>query len=189
MVTIVRLQQLLSPASLGLLAALLAHTASYGGSHVAGGAHHLTLELLALGGIGAFVAVVGALAWLGAGRQTDGSILAAALRPLVPGVESLFVSATMWFAAIESIEPEHAMRAPLLVILVCLAAAAVLVALAARWFVHTVAAIVFTIVHLTFARRPVTYSRRFEHVSSARRIDFVYRRFARPPPGVMLLPV
>ena len=180
---------MLPPASLGLLAALLAHTASYGGSHVAGGAHHLTLELLALGGVGAFVAVVGALAWLGAGRQADGSILAAALRPLVPGVGSLFVSATFWFAAIESIEPERATPAPLFLIAICLIAAAVLVALAARWFVRTVAAIVFTIVRLTFVRRPVTYNRRFEQRSSARRIDFVYRRFARPPPGVMLLPV
>lgn len=189
MVTIVRLRQLLPPASLGLLAALLAHTASYGDSHVAGGAHHMTLELLALGGVGAFVAVAGALAWFGAGRQADGSVLAATLRPLVPSVGSLFAGASLWFAAIESMEPERATPAPLLLIAICLIAAAILVALAARWFVRAIAAIVLAIVHLAFARRPVTYRRRFEHVSSARRATFVYRRFARPPPGAMLLPV
>ncbi len=186
MVTNVRLRQLLPAASLGLLAALLAHTASYGNTHVAGGAHHVALELLALAGGGGFVAVITVLAWLGAGRQANGSVLAAALRPLIPGLGSLLVSATLWFAAIESIEPEHATRAPLLVIALCLGLAAAVIALAAKWFVHAIATIAIAIATLTFARRPVTFRRRFEHVSSARRAAFVYRRFARPPPGVML---
>lgn len=179
---------MLPAASLGLLAALLAHAASYGSAHVVGGAHHVALELLALAGGGGFAAVVSALAWLGAGRQADGSVLAAALRPLVPSLASLLVSATFWFAAIESLEPEHATRAPILLIALCLVLAATIIALAAKWFVCAVAAIALAISHLTFARRLVTYSRRFKQRSSARRTDFVYRRFARPPPGLMLLP-
>jgi hypothetical protein len=187
MVTIVRLRQLLPAASLGLLAALLAHTASYGDSHVIGGAHHVALELLALAGAGGFVMLVAALAWLGAGRHADGSVLAAALRPLVPGPGSLLVSTTFWFVAIESVEPEHAVHAPILLIACCLIAAAASVSFAAKWFVHAVATIALAIAHPTFARRPATYSRRFEQHSSARRTDFVYRRFARPPPMLGLL--
>ena len=186
MVTIVRLQQLLPVASLGLLAALLAHMASYGSDHVAGGTHHTALELLALGGAGGFVLLVAALAALGASRHADGSILAAALRPFVPSFGGLFASATLWFALIESIEPEHAYEAPVLVVGLCLFAASALITFAAKWFVAAVAAIAVAAVHLTFERRPVTYRRRFDHVSSAHRIDFVYRRFARPPPGLML---
>jgi hypothetical protein len=186
MVTVVRLRQLLPAASLGLLAALLAHTASYGNAHVVGGAHHMVLELLALAGGGGFAVVVASLAWLGAGRQADGSVLAAALRPLVPSLAGLLVSATLWFAAIEGLEPEHATRAPILLIALCLALAAIVLVAAARTFVRAIAAIAIAIVHLAFERRPVTYSRRFEQRSSARRTDVVYRRFARPPPGVML---
>jgi hypothetical protein len=187
MVTIVRPRQLLPVASLGLLAALLAHTASYGGDHVVGGSHHMALELLALAGAGGFVAVCAALAWLGAGRQTDGSVLAAALRPLVPSFTSLLLGATAWFATIESMEPEHLVRAPIVVIALSLIAAAALISLAAKWFVHAIAAIAIAIAATTFARRLVTYSRRFERCSSARRTDFVYRRFARPPPTLGLL--
>jgi hypothetical protein len=189
MVTIVRLRQLLPAASLGLLAALLAHTASYGNDHLAGGSHHVALELLALGGVGGFAVVAASLAWLGAARFATGSVLAAGLRPLVPSIGSLLVSSTFWFATVECIEPEHATHAPIAVIALCLGLAALLIALAAQWFVQAIAAIVIAIAHTTFARRLVTYSRRFERVSSAHRIDFVYRRFARPPPGVMLLPI
>lgn len=186
MVTIVRPRQLLPAASLGLLAALLAHTASYGNDHVAGGSHHVALDLLALAGVGGFAVVVAALAWFGAGRLANGSILAAGLRPLVPSLGSLLVSSTFWFATIEGIEPEHATRVPIALIALCLVASSAIISLAASWFVKTIAAIAIAIASTIFARRLVTYSRRFERVSSARRTDFVYRRFARPPPGVML---
>ncbi len=181
---------MLPVASLGLLAALLAHTASYGSDHVVGGSHHVALELLALAGAGAFAVVVAGLAWLGAGRHADGSILAAAVRPLVPSLGGLLASATLWFALIESIEPEHVTQAPMLVIGLCLFAACALIAFAAKWFVAAVAAIVaLTIISLAFAPRAASYRRCFEHFSSARRIDFVYRRFARPPPALTLLPI
>jgi hypothetical protein len=190
MVTIVRLRQLLPVASLGLLAALLAHTASYGSDHVVGGSHHVALELLALAGVGAFAMAAAGIAWLGAGRYADGSVLAAAIRPLVPSLSGLLASATVWFVLIESIEPEHATQAPILVVGLCLFAASALLAFAAKWFVAAIAVIVTLAgITLAFAPRVASYRRRFEHVSSARRTDFVYRRFARPPPGLTLLPI
>jgi hypothetical protein len=189
MVTIVRLRQLPGVAILGLVASLLAHLASYGGNHEAGGAYHRTLELLALGGVGVFVASVAALAWLGTRRQADGSILAAALRPLVPPAAALAFSASLWFAAIESLEPQHLWHASILVVALCLIVASLLVTLVARAIVRAIAAVVFAIAREPFLRRPCCYRRRFVHRSSARRAAFVYRRFARPPPGLMLLPV
>ena len=107
MVTTVKPRQLPGLAILGLLASLIAHAASYGGNHELGGAYHATLELLALVGAGAFAASIGAFAWLGARRYAEGSILAAALRPLVPSPGALAVSAGLWFGLIESLEPEH----------------------------------------------------------------------------------
>ncbi|HTV92367.1 MAG TPA: hypothetical protein VMG98_06590 [Verrucomicrobiae bacterium] len=184
-----RLRQFPAVAILGLLASLAAHAASYGGDHVAGGAYHGALVLLALVGVGGFVVSVAALAWLGVRRHADGSILAAALRPLVPPVAALAASASLWFGAIESLESPHIWHASLLVIGLFLIAASVLINLASRALVRAIAAIVVAIARPSFARRPVCYRRRFAHRSSARRTYFVYRRFARPPPSSMLLPV
>lgn len=189
MVTNVRPRQLPGLAILGLLASLIAHSASYGGNHEIGGAYHTTLELLAFGGAGAFAASLVALAWLGARRHADGSILAAALRPLLPSGTALAVSASLWFGLIESLEPEHLWRASLLVVALCLVVASLLVAFLARALVRAVAAMVVAIARAPFVRRPVCYRRRFTHRSSARRAVFVYRRVVRPPPGLMLLPV
>jgi hypothetical protein len=186
MVTIVRLRQFPGVALLGLLVALLAHTMSYGGDHVAGGAYHTTLELLALAGVGGLVVLVCAFAWLGARHLADGSVLVGRLRPLVPPLWAMAGSGAAWFFTIESLEPEHPWHAPLLLIALSLVAAAALVTLAARVLMHAIAEIVFAIAARSFARRPVHYRRRFAHRSSARRAAFVYRRFARPPPGVML---
>jgi hypothetical protein len=186
MVTIVRLRQFPAAAILGLLASLAAHAASYGGDHQAGGAYHSTLVLLALAGVGGFVASVAALAWFGVRRHADGSILAAALRPMVPPIAGLAVSAGLWFGAIEGLESPHAWHASLVVVALFLIAASLLINLASRALVRAIAAIVVAIARAPFARRPVCYRRRFAHRSSARRTCFVYRRFARPPPGVML---
>ncbi len=189
MVTIVRLRQFPGVALLGLLASLAAHAASYGSNHEAGGAYHTTLELLALAGVGAFVASLAALAWLGIRRRSDGSVLAASLRPLIPPVAALSVSASLWFAAIESLEPDHLWHASLIVVAVFLIVASVLINLASRALVRAIATIAIAIARVPFARRPVCYRRRFASCSSARRTLFVYRRFARPPPSLMLLPI
>ena len=189
MVTIVRVRQFPAVAILGLLASLAAHAACYGGNHEAGGAYHSALMLLALAGVGGFVIAVGALAWLGVRRRAAGSILASALRPLVPPVAALVASASVWFATIENLEPDHTWNASLVLVAIFLIAASLLINLASHAFIRTIAAIVVAIAHAPFARRPVCYRRRFAHRSSARRTCFVYRRFARPPPGLMLSPV
>jgi hypothetical protein len=189
MVTIVRLRQFPAVAILGLLASLAAHAASYGGNHEAGGAYHTVLELLALAGVGGFLVSVTALAWLAVRRRADGSVLAATLRPLVPPVAGLAVSASLWFAAIESLEPAHLWHASLVLVAIFLIAASLLINLASRALVRAIAAIAIAIASAPFARRPVCYRRGFTHRSSARRTRFVYRRFARPPPSPMLLPV
>jgi hypothetical protein len=181
-----RLRQLPGVALLGLLAALLAHTVSYGSSHAAGGPFHLALELLALTGGGGFALLAAVLAWQGARRHTNGSILAAALRPLIPGLPAMLASAGLWFVGIESVERLRAWDAPLPVILVCLIFASILLIVAARAVVRAVAAIAFAIAIQPFLRRPDYHRRRFARHSSARRGVFAYRRFARPPPGVML---
>jgi|HubBroStandDraft_1064217.scaffolds.fasta_scaffold255407_2 hypothetical protein len=189
MVTIVRLRQFPAVALLGLLASLAAHAASYGGSHEAGGAYHTALQLLAVAGVGAFVVSLAALAWLGVRRRADGSVLAASLRPLVPPVAALAISASAWFAGIESLEPSHAWHASFVLVALFLVAASVLINLAGRALVRAIAAIALAIAQTPFARRPVCYRRRFASCSSARRTLVVYRRFARPPPSLMLLPV
>jgi hypothetical protein len=189
MVTIVRLRQFPAVALLGLLASLAAHAASYGGSHEAGGAYHTALQLLAVAGVGAFVVSLAALAWLGVRRRADGSVLAASLRPLVPPVAALAISASAWFAVIESLEPSHAWHASFVLVALFLVAASVLINLAGRALVRAIAAFAVAIARAPFARRPVCYRRRFASCSSARRTLVVYRRFARPPPSLMLLPV
>ncbi len=175
-------------ALLGLLVALLAHSASYGNDHVAGGAYHTMLELLALLGVGAFVLLAAALAWSGAQRHADGSVLAAGLRPLVPHPWLMAATGALWFATIEGLEPGHVWHAPLLLIAICLALAAALIAFLARALVDALAQIAFAIAARPFARRPLHKRRRFSPRSSARRVAFAYRRCVRPPPALMLLP-
>ncbi len=189
MVTIVRLRQFPAVAILGLLASLLAHAAIYGGDHVAGGAYHSSLMVLALVGVGGFVVAIAVLAWFGARRRADGSILASALRPFVPPVAALVASSSVWFATIESLESEHSWNASLVTVALFLIAAGLLINMASRALVRAIAEIAVAIVRTPFARRPACYRRRFTHRSSARRVYFIYRRFARPPPGSMLVPV
>jgi hypothetical protein len=187
MVTDVRLQRLPFLGSLGLLTALLAHEAVYGSSHAAGGPYHAALNLLALTGLGAFAVLTACVAWLGA-RQADGSILARALRAYLPGFRELAAVGALWFALIERIEPEHAVHAPLLLIIAALAFAAWLISAACRSFARALAAIALAIVARPFAPRMPVTRRLFTRPSSARRTAFVYRRFVRPPPAVMHVP-
>jgi len=186
MVTAVRPRRLPGVALLGLLTAILAHTAAYGNNHTLGGSYHMALELLALVGTGTLAMAVAALAALGA-RHADGSVLAAALARLCPGLVELAASGAVWFAAIETLEPEHPMKAPLALIVLALAVSAFLVSLATRSFVQAIAALALAIVTQRFVRRPVTYRRRFTRPSSARRTAFINRRYIRPPPITVTL--
>jgi hypothetical protein len=181
MVTIVKLRQLPGLATLGLLAALLAHEGIFGNQHVAGGIYHAALILTALAGSGSLVVLATALAAAGAGRMVNGSVLAAALRPILPSGPAVLASAACWFAAIERLEPRHA-ESPALFVLTALILASAVVMAIARGTVEQIAEIVLHCTRATHRKRS-----RFVHFSfapppSARAVAFAYRRFARPPP-------
>lgn len=181
MVTPVMLRQLPGLATLGLLAALLAHEAVFGGSHVAGGAYHVALILTALAGSGSLVLLGAAFAAAGGRRLAEGSVLAADLRAIVPPVPGLLGSATFWFAAIERCEPQHhgVAVAPLLCALVL---ATLVVAVVARWAIEQVARAVLEFTQPAHRRRLRFVQYWFAPPPSARAVAFAYRRFARPPP-------
>jgi hypothetical protein len=181
MVTIVMLRQLPGLASLGLLSALLAHTASYGSGHEAGGFYHAALLLTALAATGSFALATALLAALGAHRQGDGSILAAALRPALPGAGGLIVAASAWFTLIEKLEPHHAMVSPLLIAAALIVAAATVAAVARR-AVQALASIAFSVIAGAHRERAAYVPYVFAPAPSARAVAFAYRRFARPPP-------
>jgi hypothetical protein len=177
----VTLRQLPGLACLGLLAALLAHEASYGGSHEAGGPYHATLMLTALAGAGGFALLAAALAVGGSRRLADGSVLAAALRPILPATPALLGASTVWFAFIELIEPQHA-GIPAAVIAVALILATAVVSALARGIVGQIARIVFAFVTGSHSKRARFVQYWFAPPPSARAVAFAYRRFARPPP-------
>jgi hypothetical protein len=181
MVTTVIPRQLPGIASLGLLAALLAHTACYGGDHAVGGPYHTALLLAAIGGVGLVALAAGTLALMGARRHADGSILASELRSGIPGPVALMASGAAWFAAIETLEPHHA-SAPLAAVAVAIAIAAVAIAWAARALIDAVAQVAFAIGSSPFHKRTAFRRHQFSPPSSARAVAFAYRRFARPPP-------
>jgi hypothetical protein len=183
----VRLRQLPPVTLLGLLAALLAHTAGFGNDHAAGGPYHGILSLLALLGVGGVAVCAVAWAWAGA-RQADGSVLAARLAPLSPRTPLLALSATLWYVGIERCEGPHVVHPAPLLVAVMLLAAAWLVATATRAFVRAIARIVLAFATHAFAQRAISARRVFTRPSSARRTAFINRRLARPPPAVMHVP-
>ena len=175
------LRQLPGLASLGLLAALLAHEASYGGSHEAGGLYHATLVLTALAGAGGFALLAAALAIGGSRTTADGSVVAAMLRPILPATPALLAASTTWFALIELIEPQHA-GLPAAVVAVALILATAVVSALARGIVAQIARVVFAFVTASHRKRAGFVQRFFAPPPSARAVAFAYRRFARPPP-------
>jgi hypothetical protein len=174
------LRQLPGTVLLGLLAALLAHTADYGGSHEAGGLYHTAFVLVALAGAGSFAllaTVLGALA----GRQGDGSLLAARLRPMIPRTPALLLGATGWFATMEALEPRHT-AAALAVVAISLLLASVVLRIFTRWLVRAIAQVAFIVFAAPHHARVFFAERCFALRPSVRTASFVYRRFARPPP-------
>jgi hypothetical protein len=181
METAVILRQLPGLVSLGLLTALLAHTASYGSEHEAGGVYHTALILTAIAGTGCFAVVAAVFGVLGAGRHGDGSILAAALRPALPGTLGLTVAGAVWFSLIESLEPRHEMISTFIVAAALFVSAALISAIARR-IVDAFARIVFCIIAAAHRPRAAFVQYFFAPAPSARAVAFAYRRFARPPP-------
>jgi hypothetical protein len=166
---------------LGLLAALVAHTAIFGGDHAMGGAYHALLLQVALCGGLSLLVFFAALALGESGGAADGSIVAERLRERLPGIAAVLVAAAAWYAIAEGIEPHHAGPSPLFALLV-LAAVSWIVLRFAGAAVRALAAVVLTILGLSFAPRAPSWTRRSAHRPFLRRPLFTRRRFARPPP-------
>jgi hypothetical protein len=167
---------------LGLLASLAAHAAAFGDGHVAGGSFHDALVAGALAGLAGLLVAFGTWAWIGAGRQAEGSVLAARLESRLPGPLALAASAGVWLTLVESVEagPRHA--EPLPVLILSVAAAAALVYALAVGIVRLLAGIAVAIRRTPFVPRAPLRARRahaFVFATTARRAG---RRFVRPPP-------
>lgn len=177
-----RARELPGAAALGLLASLLGHAAGYPGGHAMGGAYHEALLATAsLAGSGAFVILL-SMAWAGAGRTLDGSVLAARLRVLLPSWRLLTLAATLWLALGENIEPHHDPASPLL-LFAALALASWVVRLAAQVALRFLAGIVIAIRGEAFAPRARSlYRLLLEAAPIPRGLLCARRRYARPPP-------
>ena len=173
--------------ALGLLASLAAHTALFGGGHAVGGAYHALLLQIASSAALGFVALMGALAWTQSGSWMDGSVLAARLRERLPGVGSVVVSASAWYAGVEAIEPHHVGASGIL-LLAALAAASYAVLLLARALTKTLARAVIAIFSTSFSPRAPVWRRRPRGRLTARRSFLARRLFARPPPVAFAFP-
>jgi hypothetical protein len=171
---------------LGLLASLLAHTASYGGAHATGGVYHEALLTLAVAGAVGFGLLLGLAAWFNVQRLAEGSVLAARLQPLVPGVATAGVFSTAWFYAIEAAEVHHA-QAPAILVVIALVAAATALCRLAQLVVRAIAHAVVAFVSQQFANRRPAYVRRFARLVRINGAAYSYRRHARPPPAAMLV--
>jgi hypothetical protein len=167
--------------ALGLLASLLAHGALYGHEHEAGGGYHILLLETAVAGLVAFVSAIALFAWSGARSAVDGSVLSARLASRLPGFGPLAVSAALWFALTEALEPRHA-DASFAGTAICLTAAAWIIAALCRWFCALLAEAILAIVGTAFRPRSLSWLHVRDATPPRRRTLCTHRRFARPPP-------
>lgn len=167
--------------ALGSFAALAAHAALYGGEHAIGGIYQVVLVQVALAAALGFVVFFGALAWTQSERVTDGSVLACRLRERLPGVGSVAAAAVAWYAAIETVEPQHA-GVPEIALLAAIAVASYAALRLARGITDAFANAVISISRSSFSPRAPAWNRRPRGRVMPRRSFLTRRRFARPPP-------
>ena len=179
--TRVRVRELPGAVGLGLLASVLGHMAAYGNGHAMGGPYHDLLITLVDAGVGSFVFAALALAWVGSGRISDGSVLAARLATYLPSVPLLALSAAGWYQFFESVEGAHAGYGTA-VIVIALSFAILLVHWLARSAIAVIAALILSIFRNPFAPRVRLWIRYAEHPLPIREGAPLHRRFARPPP-------
>jgi hypothetical protein len=170
---------------LGLIASLLAHAAGYGGGHAMGGSYHELLLVLSALALFAGVLAVGALAWAGAGRTREGSILAARIRTAVPSWPALAAAGASWLALAEHLEPRHQTVSPPL-LLAAVALAAWLLLVLARGAISLLAAAAIALRRGRFAQRPLAWRIHACPAPAVSRILRAARRYARPPPTAIL---
>jgi hypothetical protein len=167
--------------ALGLLASLIAHTALFGGEHQLGGAYQAAIFTMVSSAVGGLLVGFAALAWLGARHTADGSILASRLGQRLPGLAPLLATTALCFALCERLEPEHAARG-LLPLVVALAVAAWLVRALAQVAIEALARAVIAIDRTPFAPRIPIRVHLAVPVVIVKPAPQLRRRFARPPP-------
>jgi hypothetical protein len=101
------IRRLAGAITLGLPAALLAHTIAFGNDHTMGGSY---AQLLSVLGVTAVVALT--ILWLGLcasmrDRLVDGSVLRATAVRFFPSTAGLAIAAGGWFGLAESLEASH----------------------------------------------------------------------------------
>lgn len=182
--TPVKLRGLPGALALGLLASVLGHMAGYGNEHTMGGAYHGMLLVLADVGVGSFLLAAAAVAVAGAGRATEGSILAARLADWVPDVPMLALATVGWFSITEAVEGTHPRGDTILVVLALVVAMFVVRGIV-RAIITTISKLAITINCAEFAPRSYAPLRRFERPLSLQSSVHSRRLFARPPPSLM----
>ncbi|HYL27122.1 MAG TPA: hypothetical protein VEW74_04750 [Candidatus Nitrosotalea sp.] len=171
--------------ALGLLASLAAHAALYGDGHAMGGAYHALLLEAGIGGALSLLLFFGGLAWVESGLTADGSVLAVRLRERLPGLGAILAATCAWYAAGEGLEPHHGAASPLALAIV-LAAAAWLVARLAHAVADAFARAAVATQSSSFVPRTPLWKRRERVRPLYRRVLLARRRFARPPPILVL---
>jgi len=183
--TLVTLRKVPGAIALGLLASLTAHAALYGSDHAMGGAYHGLLLEAGLGGALSFLLFFGGLAWAESGLTAVGSVLAARLRERVPSFTAILAAAGAWFALGEGIEPHHGLASPF-ALAMALAAAAWLVRRLAHAVADAFARAAVATHSSSFVPRTPLWTRRERIRPVYRRVLLARRRFARPPPILVL---
>jgi hypothetical protein len=148
-----------------------------------GGSYHPIIVQLAAAGLAGFFAVLGAIAWQGAGCCTSGSVMSVRLAALLPGWGMLSVATAGWFGLSERLEPAHASGGLGLFFTVgCLLAVAWALLFAARAAIRVLADAVIAAFTVPFAEHGFRSHRLLAVPVRARRSPLLRRRFARPPP-------
>ncbi len=166
----------------GLLAAMAAHAAVYGGGHEMGGAHGEELRsiaAIAASGIAAFWA---GLCWSGRNAATDGTVLASRMAGVLPSWPAIAAAGTAWFFLIESLERDGHADAPMAVLLVALVVAALAAHAAGRAFLGVLSQVVFSPGAASVKARSPIFCDRIVRVSFAHLTVFGRAYVARPPP-------
>lgn len=145
------------------------------------GAYHELLAQAALCGAVSLVLFFGALAWSEARGVADGSVLAVRLRERLPGLGLLLASASLWYAAVEAVEPHHAGAAPLALLAAIVIFGSLVLGLA-RAVVDALAGAVIAVARYSATPRAPSWKRRRRSSPTQRATLCVRRRFARPPP-------
>jgi len=165
---------------LGLPAAVLAHSLSFGSGHTLGGsAHLLVFEATLAAACASMSALLFATIYFAAGRR-NGSIVATRMAAYLPGAAGIALAAGGWFGLIERAEPGHGLSLIVAGAAILLSAFVLRSALAS--LVRFVAALTVAICPPQFANRAAFVRLQPVRVSGTTLCPVVTTRLSRPPP-------